>query len=241
MVALSRFLWTGKLLPTNRDTYTNILGLTDLSTMNDKIWNEVDILLGDYTEISKGCTKFQDETWNGLVILSGTIKTYAAMAGGSTDSSYYSGMLEWIGEYNDELGNETPDQKNLDELSKSTMGLIKSEETKIDDIQAKIKDALEALNLFHTDCKGYESNLEGRARSLESLLEEEENDIKHLDEKIAEEQKKIQDLQVELDRDHEKIKDTAYYVWMPFVGTIAGITVDVLAEQDLKRLEASMK
>ena len=122
------------------------------------------------------------------------------MAGGSTDSSYYSGMLEWIGEYNDELGNETPDQKNLDELSKSTMGLIKSEETKIDDIQAKIKDALEALNLFHTDCKGYESNLEGRARSLESLLEEEENDIKHLDEKIAEEQKKIQDLQVELDR-----------------------------------------
>lgn len=51
MVALSRFLWTGKLLPTNRDTYTNILGLTDLSAMNDKIWNEVDILLGDYTEV----------------------------------------------------------------------------------------------------------------------------------------------------------------------------------------------
>ncbi|KAI1661146.1 hypothetical protein F4813DRAFT_399227 [Daldinia decipiens] len=36
--------------------------------------------------------------------------------------------------------------------------------------------------------------------------------------------------------DRKKIRETAYYVWIPFAGTIAGITVDVLAENDIKRL-----
>ncbi|KAI3088776.1 hypothetical protein CBS147333_10373 [Penicillium roqueforti] len=50
------------------------------------------------------------------------------------------------------------------------------------------------------------------------------NDIEHLTAVIAEERKNIQDLQVAIDRDHDKIKDTAYYVWIPFIGTIAGVT-----------------
>lgn len=51
MVALSRFLWTGKLLPTDRETYIRVLGLTDTNEMSDKVWKEVDNLLGTYTEV----------------------------------------------------------------------------------------------------------------------------------------------------------------------------------------------
>jgi hypothetical protein len=51
MAALSRFLWIGKLLPTDRDTYIRDLGLTDTSEMSDKVWGEVDSLLGTYTEV----------------------------------------------------------------------------------------------------------------------------------------------------------------------------------------------
>ncbi|KAI2732414.1 hypothetical protein CBS147332_1553 [Penicillium roqueforti] len=241
MVALSRFLWTGKLLPTDRETYIRVLGLTDTNEMSDKVWKEVDNLLGTYTEVSSSCTTFQEVTWNGLVDLSGTIKTYATLAGGTSDSSYYRGMLEWIGQYNDEMEKASPDQKTLDDLESSIKGAINGEEKKISSIQDKIAETLSALKQFHDDCKAYESTLEGDEKSLQSLLEEEGNDIEHLTAVIAEERKNIQDLQVAIDRDHDKIKDTAYYVWIPFIGTIAGVTVDILAESDIKRLEASMK
>lgn len=51
MVALGRFLWTGKLLPTDRDAYIKVLGLTNTEEMSEKIWTEVDSLLGTYTEV----------------------------------------------------------------------------------------------------------------------------------------------------------------------------------------------
>lgn len=51
MVALSRFLWTGKLLPTGRDAYIKTLGLTTTEEITDKVWNEIDNLLKTYTEV----------------------------------------------------------------------------------------------------------------------------------------------------------------------------------------------
>lgn len=135
--------------------------------------------------------------------LSGTIKTYATLAGGTSDSSYYRGMLEWIGQYNDEMEKASPDQKTLDDLESSIKGAINGEEKKISSIQDKIAETLSALKQFHDDCKAYESTLEGDEKSLKSLLEEEGNDIEHLTAVIAEERKNIQDLQVAIDRGEE--------------------------------------
>lgn len=51
MVAFSRFLWTGKLLPTNRDAYIKTLGLTTTKEITDQVWDEIDNLLKTYTEV----------------------------------------------------------------------------------------------------------------------------------------------------------------------------------------------
>jgi chromosome segregation ATPase len=139
-------------------------------------------------------------TWNGLTTLAGTIKTYATIAGGSSDSSYYQFMLELIGQYNDEMDKPNPDQKTLDDLAKSIKGVINQEQSKIKSIQDQVKDALDALTLFHDDCKRYESTLGGDQESLKSLLEEEGNDVEHLMSVIEEERKNIEDLQVDIDR-----------------------------------------
>ncbi|EHK19967.1 uncharacterized protein TRIVIDRAFT_111733 [Trichoderma virens Gv29-8] len=241
MVALSRFLWTGKLLPTDRDAYIKTLGLITTEEITDEVWTEIDHLLGTYTEISKDCTQFKEVTWDKLVDLSGQIKTYATVAGGTPDSSYYQAVLEWVGEYNTEKNKTNPDQKTLDDLAAGIKGAIEDEQKKISGIQEHITDAVKALNTFHDNCKGYEKTLEDDGTTLQNLLEKEGNDIEHLSGQISEELKEIEDLQTEIDRDHQKIHDTAYYVWIPFIGTIAGITVALIAEADIKRLKESME
>ncbi|KAL7948623.1 hypothetical protein V8C42DRAFT_363099 [Trichoderma barbatum] len=234
MVALSRFLWTGKLLPINRDAYIKTLGLTTTEEITDKVWAEIDNLLKTYTT-------FKEVTWDRLVDLSGQIKTYATVAGGTSDSSYYQAMLEWVGQYNDEKAKPNPDQKKLDDLASGIKGAIEDEQSKIKAIQDHITEALTALNMFHDNCKGYESTLGDDGKTLQTLLEDEGNDIEHLSGEINEELKEIEDLQVQIDRDHQTIKETAYYVWIPFIGTIAAVTVALLAEADIKRLKKSME
>ncbi|KAK5994342.1 hypothetical protein PT974_04816 [Cladobotryum mycophilum] len=262
MVALSRFLWTGKLLPTNRDSYIKTLGLTTTSAMSTKVWAEVDSLIKTYTEvnnppfpeqeklanktalspqISKDCSQFKDVTWDKLVKLSGQIKTYATLAGGSSTSSYYQAILEWVGEYNDEKGKTSPDQKVLDELASGIKGAIEAQQKIIQGIQAHVAEALTALATFHDNCKRYQSTLQGDGETLKSLLEEEGNDIEHLKREIEEQLKDIEDLQVQIDADHQKIKETAYYVWIPFAGTVAAVTVTVMANEDIKRLKKAME
>ncbi|KAL7934086.1 hypothetical protein V8C35DRAFT_280397 [Trichoderma chlorosporum] len=241
MVALSRFLWTGKLLPTDRDAYIKTLGLTTTDEITENVWKEIDNLLTTYTQVQKDCTQFKDVTWDKLVDLSGQIKTYATIAGGTMNSSYYEAQLEWVRQYNDEKAKPEPDQKTLDDLADGIKGAIEEEQGKIDAIQSHIKDALSALKEFHDNCMQYEATLENEGTTLQNLLEEEGNDIQHLTEEINEELQEIEDLQVEIDRDHQKIKESAYYVWIPFIGTIAAVTVTLLAEADIKRLKTAME
>ncbi|PNP49636.1 hypothetical protein THARTR1_09647 [Trichoderma harzianum] len=241
MVALSRFLWTGKLLPTDRNAYIKTLGLTTTKEITDKVWKEIDALIKTYSEISKDCTQFKDVTWDKLVDLSGNIKTYATIAGGTSSSSYYQAMLEWVGQYNDEKAKNNPDQKTLDELSSAIKAAIEEEQKKIQGIQDHIKEALTELNTFHDNCKGYESTLNDDGETLAALLKEEGNDVEHLKSQISEELKEIEDLQSQIDADHQKIKESAYYVWIPFIGTIAGVTVTLIAEADIKQLKESMQ
>ncbi|KAL7801499.1 hypothetical protein V8C43DRAFT_301493 [Trichoderma afarasin] len=234
MVAFSRFLWTGKLLPTSRDAYVKTLGLTTTEEITDQVWDEIDNLLKTYTE-------FKEVTWDKLVHLSGQIKTYATMAGGTSRSSYYQGMLEWVGQYNNEKNKPDPDQKALDNLANDIKGTIEEEQKKIQDIQDHIKEALAALSTFHDNCKGYESTLEDDGKTLQALLEKEGNDVEHLTSEINKELKEIEDLRTHIDRDFQKIEESIFYVSVPFVGAIVSATVTFMAKADIDRLRAAMK
>lgn len=157
-------------------------------------------------KISKDCTQFKEVTWDKLVDLSGQIKTYATVAGGTSSSSYYQGMLEWVGQYNDEKDKPNPDQKTLDDLASTIKGTIEEEQKKIQVIQDHIKEALTALNTFHDNCKGYESTLGDDGKTLQALLEEEGNDVEHLTSEINEELKEIEDLQSQIDRGNSSLQ-----------------------------------
>lgn len=139
-------------------------------------------------------------TWDKLVDLSGQIKTYATMAGGTSSSSYYQGMLEWVGKYNDEKNKPDPDQKTLADLANAIKGTIEEEQKKIEGIQDHIKEALTALSTFHDNCKGYENTLGEDGKTLQELLEKEGNDVEHLTSEINKELKEIEDLRTHIDR-----------------------------------------
>ncbi|KAJ4864054.1 hypothetical protein T069G_00584 [Trichoderma breve] len=241
MVAFSRFLWTGKLLPTSRDAYVKTLGLNTTEEITDQVWDEIDNLLKTYTEISKDCTEFKEATWDKLVDLSGQIKTYATMAGGTSSSSYYQGMLEWVGQYNNERKKPDPDQKALDNLANAIKGTIEEEQKKIQDIQDHIKEALAALSTFHDNCKGYESTLGDDGKTLQALLEKEGNDVEHLTSEINKELKKIEDLRTHIDKDFQKMAKSLLYISVSFVGIIVSEAVSWMAEADIDRLRAAMK
>ncbi|OPB37169.1 hypothetical protein A0O28_0040810 [Trichoderma guizhouense] len=241
MVAFSRFLWTGKLLPTNRDAYIKTLGLTTAEEITDQVWDEIDNLLETYTEISKDCTRFKEVTWDKLVDLSGQIKTYATMAGGTSSSSYYQGMLEWVGKYNDEQSKPDPDQKKLDDLANAIKGTIEEEQKKIQDIQDHIKEALAALSTFHDNCKGYGNTLGEDGKTLQALLEKEGNNVEHLTSEINKELKEIEDLRTQIDRDFQKMEKSLFYVYVPYVGAIVSAVVIFKGSADIDRLKAAME
>ncbi|OTA07036.1 hypothetical protein A9Z42_0078350 [Trichoderma parareesei] len=242
MHALCRFLWTGKLLPTDRDQYVRYLGLVDTSVISKAVWSEIDNLIGTYTKISKDCTEFKDETWDKLTVLAGVIKTYSAIAGGTGTSSYYQAMLEWVGQYNDEKNKPDPDQSVLDELSESIKSAIDDEQGKITLIQDQVTKALEALTTFHDNCKVYETTIQGDEKSLQELLDKEGNNVDQLQAQIDADRADIKDAQTRIDEDCVLRLDTVLpYEYSVPIGTIAGAVIASQAEADIERLEKKIK
>ncbi|KAL7809882.1 hypothetical protein V8C44DRAFT_365782 [Trichoderma aethiopicum] len=241
MHALCRFLWTGKLLPTDHSSYTRYLGIVDTSIISNEVWSEIDKLLNTYKSISEDCTEFKDDTWDKLTILSGIIKTYAVIAGGTGKSSYYQATLEWVGQYHDEKKKPNPDQGTLDELSSNIKSAIEEEQGKIKLIQDQVAKALTALATFHDNCKVYETTLQGDEKSLQELLTKEGNNVKNLQEKIDRERADIKDAQSIIDSDHSRIQQTDYYSWVVPIGTIAAAIIANEAEAEIERMEKKIR
>ncbi|PTB63928.1 hypothetical protein BBK36DRAFT_1180910 [Trichoderma citrinoviride] len=220
MHALCRFLWTGKLLPTDRTQDTRYLGLVNTSVIS--------------TEISEDCIVFKDETWDKLTILADIIKTYAVLAGGTGTSSYYQAMLEWVGQYNDEKDKPAPDQTVLDNLSKSIKGAIDDEQKKITLIQDQVAKALDALGTFHDNCKVYGTTLQGDGNSLQGLLNKEGNNIDKLQAQIDQDRTAIEDAQARIGAGEVLAASVP-------IGTIASAIVANQAQGDIEKLERKIK
>ncbi|KAI0528435.1 hypothetical protein GGR58DRAFT_496002 [Xylaria digitata] len=246
--ALNRYVWTAKLLPTDREFYKNVIGIVANDELPSNVWATADKVIETYGVMQKEADTFLSTTWEDLVTVSNKIFSYAQDAGGdeeledpNRETSYYRAMLTWVTDWNNENDKDNPDQKKLDELQKNIQDATKDEIKNADNLQQKTDTARQALGVFHDACKEHQSDLEGKSKTLMNLLEGEDGIIAQLNDEIAEYVEEIEDLNKEIEQDRKKIRETAYYVWLPMIGTIAGVTVDIMAENDIKRLRAAIE
>ncbi|KAI1776743.1 hypothetical protein F4818DRAFT_440141 [Hypoxylon cercidicola] len=260
--ALNRYVWTAKLLPTNRDDYKNIIGISTDDELTDDIWNAADNVIVTYSTMQGEASNFLSVTWEQLVTIANKIFSYAQDAGGDVDledpnkeTSYYRAMLTWVRDWNDENNSDHPDQDKLQTLQKNIQEATNDEIKNADALKKRTDDAWEALTEFHDACKEHQTDLAGKSKTMMNLLEGENGIIAQLTEEIAGYMDEIKDLQEKIEKgkcpihatalccssNRKKIQETAYYIWIPFIGTIAGVTIDILAEEDIKRLRDQIK
>ncbi|KAI1205186.1 uncharacterized protein F4807DRAFT_471205 [Annulohypoxylon truncatum] len=233
---LNRYVWTAKLLPTNRNDYMCYNSIPSNNELPKEVWDAADGVLATYALMQKEADTFLDDTWKDLVSISNKIFNYAMNAGGRIDSSYYRQLLIWVGDYNKENEKDKPDYDKLKEIQNSILAVTKSEMNNANKLQSETDTAKGALKSFHDACVGHQSNLEGSSGTLQNLLTGQNGIIKDLTKEIEEQMKEVANLQAQLEADRKKIRDAGYYVWIPLWGTIAGIAVAVLSEKDIERL-----
>ncbi|KAI0453831.1 hypothetical protein F5B21DRAFT_504924 [Xylaria acuta] len=236
MASLNRYAWTGKLLPVTRDEYTLSLGISDGSEISEPVWGAVDLLLGKYSTMKTDTSQFLDITWPSIVDLSNNIYNFSALAGGKDDSSYYASMLKWVGMYNDETD---PDKK--EEYRQSIQQITKTMYDKTQTLHDKAEESKQALIKFEEATRTSQVALTSSSSQLSDLLEGEDGEITELKDQISQSLKDIEAYQKEIDADRLTIEQTAYYVWIPFAGTIAAVSVLLVTENDIHRLEKAIK
>ncbi|KAJ8116003.1 hypothetical protein ONZ43_g4536 [Nemania bipapillata] len=222
---LNRYIWTAKLLPTNRNDYMNYNSIPSNNDLPQEIWDAADGVIATYTDMKKEADAFLDDTWEDLSSIANKIFNYALNAGGNINSSYYRQILLWVDDYNKENNKNDPDLNKLQELKDSILALTKSEIKNADQLQAATDTARKALKDFHDACVGHQSHLEGSSGTLQNLLTGENGIIADLTNDIKEQLKIVANIQ-------KKIEGA---------GTIAGITIDLLTEKDLVRLSDALK
>lgn len=148
-------------------------------------------LVADSHQVQKDNKNFRDNTWKGLVDLSGEIVNYTKVVGGTVDSSYYVGFLQSIKDYHD-----TTDQKKKDDareaIKEFTDDLI-SRITKLQDASVKARNDLESFNNATTK---HSSTLQTNEEQVKKLLDDTE--IKRLE-------TEIKGLQDDLTKEHDEL------------------------------------
>ncbi|KAL1999676.1 hypothetical protein VTN02DRAFT_4189 [Thermoascus thermophilus] len=241
MAALNRYVWRGRLLPTDRDEYTKSLGISDGGEISNDVWKAADDLLATYKDVKGTTTEFHDTTWPRIVGLSDTIYNYATSAGGKSESSYYANMLAWVGQYNEELNKDKPDEQVLTELKQSVLTLTKQQITQIDKLQQNSNKAKKDLEAFDALCRQHQKDLASSQKTLQNLLEGDQGEIAELRKKIAENTKAVQDKQKEYDHDRLVAQTTPAYVWVFPIGTIAAAAVAAQYTQMADALEREIE
>lgn len=233
---LNRYVWTSKLLPTTRDAYIMSLGIVNSGEISDGVWSAADQVLNTYATMKSDSSDFLENLWPSTVDLANDIYNYSVSAGGTTKSSYYANMLSWIGEYENAQGT-SDGNKYLQSIKALTDREVKN----IDDMYNRAETVKQGLAKYHEKCKASKGDLDSYVATMNSLLEGENGEIEQWREQIAEVQKDIRDTQDMIDYDRLVIKWSAAYVWIPFAGMIAGITVDVVFQDRINGLEESLK
>ncbi|OJJ96585.1 hypothetical protein ASPACDRAFT_34589 [Aspergillus aculeatus ATCC 16872] len=257
MGKLNRYLHGGRVLPRDKDSFCQKVGILDQSKLTDHIWTQINSLIGTYNEASRDCTDFlggdsssenrrqwtkEDDgddsafdalcTFDKMNTLASQIYGYADTAG-ADDSSYYRFMLDKCREYNDEDATEEQRQKAQKAIQDVTEDLLSD----IEPMQRHAKKVSDALAAFEKACEKRESALGDSEASMTTILNDDLGDISDLQQKIVSQLKDIDADQKIIDADRYDQEMTAAYVWIPIMGTIAGSIVFAERQADIEKYE----
>ncbi|RAL12819.1 uncharacterized protein BO97DRAFT_389211 [Aspergillus homomorphus CBS 101889] len=258
MGKLNRYLHGGRVLPLDKDSFCQKVGILDQSKITDHIWTQINDLIGTYKEASriyKDCTDFLGDdssekrrqwtkedgddsafdalcTFDKMNTLASQIYGYADNAG-ADDSSYYLFMLNQCKKYNDD--NATDQQKQ--EARKAILDATEDLLSDVEPMQLHAAKVSDALDVFEKACDKREGALVDSETSMTSILNEDLGDIDDLQDKIASQLADIAADQKIIDADRYDQQMTAAYVWIPIIGTIAGPIVFAERQADIEKYE----
>ncbi|RAH48627.1 uncharacterized protein BO95DRAFT_440111 [Aspergillus brunneoviolaceus CBS 621.78] len=257
MGKLNRYLHGGRVLPRDKDSFCQKVGILDQSKITDHIWTQINSLIGTYKEIYTDCTDFlgsgsssekprqwtkEDDgddsafdalcTFDKMNTLASQIYGYADTAG-ADDNSYYRFMFQQCNKYNDK--NATEEQRR--EAQKAILDVTEDLLSDIAPMQLHAKKVSDALELFQTACEQRENALVDSETSMTTILNVDLGDIDDLRDKIDSQLADIAADQIIIDKDRYDQRMTAAYVWIPVIGTIAGPVVFAERQADIEKYE----
>ncbi|PYI21890.1 hypothetical protein BO99DRAFT_400538 [Aspergillus violaceofuscus CBS 115571] len=255
MGKLNRYLHGGRVLPLDKDSFCQKVGILDQSKITDHIWTQIDGLIGTYKEIYKDCTDFLGDdssetrrqwtkadgddsafddlcTFGKMNTLASQIYGYADNAG-ADDSSYYLFMFDKCTVYNDEKAT----QQQRDAARKAILDATEDLLSDIEPMQLHAAKVSDALNEFEKACDKREGALGDSETSMTSILNQDLGDIDDLQAKIDSQLADIAADQKIIDQDRYDQEMTAAYVWIPIIGTIAGPIVFAQRQADIEKYE----
>ncbi|PYI08651.1 hypothetical protein BO78DRAFT_416544 [Aspergillus sclerotiicarbonarius CBS 121057] len=242
MKALNRFLGTGRSLETSREAYFRSLAITDTPDQVSKaLGDEVERMVEAYTNIRIDCTEFKETTWGKITDVAADIRSYATMAGGKVETSYYVLMLKCLGDYHDENKKPNPDPKRLSELTDSILYVVNTETKKIAELQKEGQEVVEGLSDFEAACAKYKKDLTTNDTNIKKQLEDEGADVQSMEEKITEANRKKTEIESEIDGYNKEIKKTPWYMWLGPIGMAVGVGITVHAQNQIKELSNSLQ
>ncbi|KAF5856891.1 hypothetical protein ETB97_006543 [Aspergillus alliaceus] len=242
LTALSRYIGSAKKLLTNRGEYLNDLSLKDdPELIGEGLRREIDDLMVTHTKIKGDCGKFKEETWMEILESAKRIREYADTQGGTTETSYYATIIEFVGLYWEEMQKEEPDPRELQELKDSIIYAVNKCRAEIEVLQGKVTEVIVELDSFKGTIEGHDELLRGNQNRIGLQLQKAGYDVEDIQEKIDNVNDEIADVQDDIDRKNKQISDARKYSWIGgLTGALIGEAVVAKFKSQLKALKESL-
>ncbi|KAL3435921.1 hypothetical protein BDV09DRAFT_203813 [Aspergillus tetrazonus] len=260
MGSLNRYLHGGRVLPLTSDAYFQRVGILDQDKLTAKIkaqstlqWRlsrrcihkDCNGFLGDVENSSRHTlwTKGMSEddfdklsTSEKMDVLSGQIYSYSEDAGGDTEVSYYTVMLQYCKKFNEATDSDAKEEARtaVVEITESLLGDIAPIQTHIEKIKSE-------LNEFDKTCETNASDLSSLETNMTALLNDELGQIDELEKQISEQLDDIKADQRIIDDDRYQQQLTAAYVWIPVIGTVAAAVVFAEKQEEIEKYEKKIR
>ncbi|KAK2599072.1 hypothetical protein QQS21_005478 [Conoideocrella luteorostrata] len=265
MGKLNRYLHGGRILPLDKDSFCQKVGILDQSKITDHIWTQIDGLIGTYKEatdraviwpqIYKDCTGFldgdssesrrqwtradsDDSAFDALCTFD-KMNTLASQIYGYADNAGADDSSYYLFMF-DQCKKYNADDATDQQREAARKAILDATEDLLSDVapmQLHAKKVSNALNDFEKACDKREGALIDSETSMTSILNVDLGDIDDLQKKIDSQLTDIAADQKIIDADRYDQQMTAAYVWIPIIGTIAGPVVFAERQADIEKYE----
>ncbi|KAK2743427.1 hypothetical protein FQN57_004892 [Myotisia sp. PD_48] len=184
-MALMRFVWTGCLLPEDRDSYCRRLAIDKSHIDQLKVWEQIDQLLVTYKQVKHDNVIFNKD-YDQMVQVAKDVNNYASTAGGTEKSSYYYKILQWVGEYKD-----ATDPAEKKKLSDAILGGAKDMQGFAATLIAQADKTIKILQDFETKTTKNSQGVTDAKNNLHKLLADEKGVEQELSKDIQDKLKEL--------------------------------------------------